>query len=129
MTGVQTCALPISHRELESIAASLDTQPDAAAKALGPVANVLRRYLHARYQLSAPEQTTEEFRTVLASQNVLAEEQKKSVLEVLGQADLVKFARVPATTEEVRMCIERVRELVTPAIARPAVTSLPSPGA
>jgi hypothetical protein len=57
------------------------------------VSDTLRLYLEERFQLRAPERTTDEFLRDLQNTNVLSENQKQSLARFLQQCDLVKFAR------------------------------------
>ena len=54
---------------------------------------IARRYLEARFQLHAPEQTTEEFLRDAASAGKLSPAHQQLVTDFLEQSDLVKFAR------------------------------------
>jgi len=54
---------------------------------------IIRRYLEDRFNLRAPEMTTEEFLSTAASEPRLAALQRRLLGEFLSQADLVKFAR------------------------------------
>jgi len=57
------------------------------------VSDAVRVYLEERFQLRAPERTTEEFLRDLQKTSVLMAQQKASLAEFLEQCDLVKFAR------------------------------------
>lgn len=54
---------------------------------------IIRRYLEDRFNLRAPEMTTEEFLNTAASEARLAATQRRLLGDFLTQADLVKFAR------------------------------------
>lgn len=57
------------------------------------VSDAVRVYLEERFNLRAPERTTEEFLRDLGKTTVLTAEQKASLAAFLEQCDLVKFAR------------------------------------
>jgi hypothetical protein len=57
------------------------------------VSNTLRLYLEERFNLRAPERTTEEFLVELRTSRHLTVDQKQSLGEFLESCDLVKFAR------------------------------------
>jgi hypothetical protein len=57
------------------------------------VSEALRVYLEERFELRAPERTTEEFLLELKASNALNVEQKHSLAAFLESCDLVKFAR------------------------------------
>lgn len=63
------------------------------------VSDALRLYLEERFQLRAPERTTEEFLNELQNTPLLTGSQKDSLGDFLSRCDLVKFARAePAPT-------------------------------
>src|SRR3954466_1400067 len=57
------------------------------------VSDAIRRYLEERFNLRAPERTTEEFLRDLQRAHELSQEQKLWLAEFLERCDLVKFAR------------------------------------
>ncbi len=57
------------------------------------VSDTIRAYLEERFQLRAPERTTEEFLEELQSSALLGYDQKSALGSFLMQCDLVKFAR------------------------------------
>ncbi|MHC1763315.1 MAG: hypothetical protein AB9869_03270 [Verrucomicrobiia bacterium] len=64
------------------------------------VSDTIRGYLEERFQLRAPERTTEEFLEELQSSALLSYDQKSALGSFLMQCDLVKFARhVPGRSE------------------------------
>lgn len=64
------------------------------------VSDAIRVYLEERFQLHAPERTTEEFLGELQSSPALTFDQKKALGDFLSRCDLVKFARyVPGKPE------------------------------
>lgn len=64
------------------------------------VSDAVRVYLEDRFQMHAPERTTEEFLEEMGRSLQLTPDQKESLGEFLAHCDLVKFARhVPTRTE------------------------------
>jgi hypothetical protein len=57
------------------------------------VSDAIRVYLEERFELHAPERTTEEFLLELQSSTLLTQDQKQTLGDFLGRCDLVKFAR------------------------------------
>jgi hypothetical protein len=55
--------------------------------------DILRRYIESRFELKAPEMTTEEFLANIRDFSDLKYEHKNLLREFLQQADLVKFAK------------------------------------
>ena len=66
------------------------------------VSDPLRAYLEERFQLRAPERTTEEFLRELERTFALSPEHKAALAGFLEQADLVKFARFEPTEAVLR---------------------------
>jgi len=57
------------------------------------VSDAVRLYLEERFDLRAPERTTDEFLNDLSRSNALTELQKESLEEFLSACDMVKFAK------------------------------------
>jgi hypothetical protein len=66
------------------------------------VSDAIRQYLEQRFELRAPERTTEEFLYELQGAELLTPDQKQSLGEFLVQCDMVKFARYEPMTDELR---------------------------
>jgi hypothetical protein len=66
------------------------------------VSDTLREYLEERFDLHAPERTTEEFLLELNSSMILDAVQKARLETFLNQCDLVKFARAEPVETELR---------------------------
>jgi len=87
------------------------------------VSDTIRTYLEERFDLRAPERTTEEFLFELQSSMALLPPQKETLGDFLARCDLVKFARyepVQSELEELHRCAERlVNETEPPAPLAP----------
>ena len=66
------------------------------------VSDTARVYLEERFNLRAPERTTEEFLVELRTSAHLTPDQKQSLGEFLESCDLVKFARFEPTEQALR---------------------------
>lgn len=66
------------------------------------VSDATRVYLEERFELRAPDRTTEEFLLELQRTNHLFPDQKTTLGQFLEQCDLVKFARSEPTENELR---------------------------
>ncbi len=66
------------------------------------ISAIIRQYLEHRFDLSAPDLTTDEFLQVAARESDLSNEHQSLLSEFLKQADVVKFAGVRATAEDMR---------------------------
>ncbi len=85
-----------ARQRLETALALLD-QPREFCIA---VSDVVRWYLEERFELHAPERTTEEFLVELQQSDRLLPDQKQTLGEFLQKIDLVKFARYEPSRPE-----------------------------
>jgi hypothetical protein len=76
------------------------------------VSDALRVYLEERFDLRAPERTTEEFLQELNSASHLDSAQKACLADFLERCDLVKFARFEPTESALRELHESALRLV-----------------
>lgn len=65
------------------------------------VSDTVRLYLENRFNLKAPERTTEEFLQEMATTSHLSQDQQQLVGDFLAESDLVKFARYGPTEKEI----------------------------
>ncbi|MEM8735804.1 MAG: hypothetical protein AAGG44_16360, partial [Planctomycetota bacterium] len=70
------------------------------------ISSVVRRYLEDRYDLKAPDLTTDEFLQLAAGEPELSTEHQTLLGEFLSQADVVKFAGVQVTRDEMQRSTE-----------------------
>jgi hypothetical protein len=76
------------------------------------VSDILRLYIEDRFGLRAPERTTEEF-LAEAGDGLDVDAEKKSILErFLVHCDLVKFAALEPTADDVKRTFETCRDFV-----------------
>lgn len=76
------------------------------------VSDVLRGYMEERFELRAPERTTEEFMDELRSSEKLSAEHKSLLEDFLSRCDLVKFARFEPTVPELEALLESASRFV-----------------
>ena len=76
------------------------------------VSDTIRIYLEERFELHAPERTTEEFLYELQSSHELTPPQKETLGEFLGVCDLVKFARHEPVVAELQAMLQVANRLV-----------------
>lgn len=76
------------------------------------LSGIVRKYLEDRFDLRAPERTTEEFIREAAATDVLHPKQKTLVCAFLEQSDLVKFARFRPGALEMQDAFEAAERLV-----------------
>lgn len=70
------------------------------------VSDVIRSYLEERFDLHAPERTTEEFLDEMRSSTALHPDHKALLEDFLSRCDLVKFARFEPTQEELKSLLD-----------------------
>jgi len=76
------------------------------------VSQIIRDYLEQRFDLQAPDRTTEEFLFELQSSQRLATEHKQLLADFLGACDMVKFAKAEPPEQELRDLHEAASRLV-----------------
>ena len=76
------------------------------------ISAILRHYIEDRFDLHAPERTTEEFLAELRFTETLAPADKKVLEEFLTHCDLVKFAKHDPTTEQVQRTFDLVKDFI-----------------
>jgi len=76
------------------------------------ISDILRHYIEHRFELKAPERTTEEFLFELRDADVLCQSDKDSLAEFLRHCDLVKFAKHNPTAEQIQRTFDLVKEFI-----------------
>ncbi|MCK4936714.1 MAG: hypothetical protein KAR84_07655, partial [Elusimicrobiales bacterium] len=76
------------------------------------ISNILRHYIEHRFNLKAPERTTEEFLIELATTEVLGADDKAGLGEFLKFSDLVKFAKHNPTIEQIQKTFDLVKNFI-----------------
>ena len=76
------------------------------------VSDVLRNYVEERFNLHAPERTTEEFMDELRTSTQLRPDHKLLLEDFLSRCDLVKFARFEPAEPELRSLLESAERFV-----------------
>ncbi len=76
------------------------------------LSNIVRHYLENRFELKAPEMTTDEFLNNLKHTNALRSEHKSLLREFLSHCDMVKFARYLPEENEIESSYGSARQLV-----------------
>jgi hypothetical protein len=89
------------------------------------VSHTIRHYLEERFNLHAPERTTEEFLVELQTSRHLTRDQKLSLVEFLESCDLVKFARFEPTETSLRQLHDSALRLVDETQFDPITTTAP----
>ncbi|MHC4623393.1 MAG: cytochrome c-type biogenesis protein [Planctomycetota bacterium] len=76
------------------------------------ISDILRHYIEHRFDLRAPERTTEEFLIELQWTDVLSDSDKQHLGDFLTHCDLVKFARHTPTTEQIQHTFDLVKDFI-----------------
>ena len=76
------------------------------------VSDILRHYIEHRFDLRAPERTTEEFLAELQWTDALSGSDKERLGEFLTHCDLVKFARHEPTAEQIQRTFDLVKGFI-----------------
>ena len=76
------------------------------------VSDVLRAYVEERFDLKAPERTTEEFMEELRASTKLRGDHKLLLEDFLARCDLVKFARFEPTVPELEALLDSAYRFV-----------------
>ena len=79
------------------------------------VSDVLRRYLEAAYQIDSMDRTTNEIRRALKASN-FSLDQRSDTVDLLKEADLVKFAKVIPELKDATAYLPRTRTCIQEAI-------------
>jgi len=76
------------------------------------LSDILRRYIEARFQIAAPEMTTEEFLESLRQSLNFNTAQRRLLEEFLTSCDRVKFARAEVDAAHMQAGFDEVRDFV-----------------
>lgn len=98
---------------------ALRAKPWAPEPFFTELALILRTYLENRFDLHAPESTTEELTRAMTSDARLELQQQQALQNFLTQADLVKFARAGAEQDVMQNAFATVESFVEQTRAEP----------
>lgn len=76
------------------------------------LSNIVRHYIENRFQLMAPERTTEEFLIEMSNANRLVDKHKQLIRSFLRHCDLVKFARYNPDGQEIKDAFDAALRLI-----------------
>jgi hypothetical protein len=76
------------------------------------VSDILRHYIEDRFEMRAPERTTEEFLFEIRDTGVLSETDRKALTEFLTHCDLVKFAKHSPTNEQIQHTFDLAKNFI-----------------
>jgi len=105
-------AWEVAHEELAALKAEDLPAKGEVKEYFFRLSGVVRHYLERRFDLSAPEMTTDEFLLHLKNTDVLNSDQKESLREFLTASDMVKFARYGSNAQEMEKAFDVAKRLV-----------------
>ena len=76
------------------------------------LSNIVRKYIEDRFNLRAPEMTTEEFLNAAGNNEAFSSEQRKLLSDFLSHCDLVKFAKYLPQQKEAELSFESAKRLI-----------------
>ena len=76
------------------------------------ISDILRHYIEHRFNLRAPERTTEEFLAELRLTDYLSVPDKNSLGEFLEHCDMVKFAKYNPTADQIQRTFDLVKDFI-----------------
>ena len=86
------------------------------------LSSIVRSYLESRFQLRAPEMTTEEFLQAAQRNPLVGASHRSSLSHFLGEADLVKFARYVPARDDAEGAYAAARQFVESTRPEPEVS-------
>jgi hypothetical protein len=110
--GVYEPAHEVAYANLRALVARKLVEQGKIKEFYERISGILRYYIEHRFDLHAPERTTEEFLVELGMTNVLAESDKAVLKEFLTHCDLVKFAKHAPTTEQIQRTFDLVKDFI-----------------
>ena len=105
-------AYEIARIRLERLLANPHLDAEHVGKFFVQLSGIVRRYLEDRFELRAPELTTEEFLASVGEGPVLSLEHQRLLREFLRQADLVKFAGLVPDEHDIQRSVDAARQFL-----------------
>ncbi len=102
----------IAYEQLEALKAKDYISRGLIKEYYTEISDITRHYLENRFNLKAPEMTTEEFLASARDSSELSDKHKELLKEFLLCCDLVKFARYAPTADEINSIYTAARNFV-----------------
>ena len=109
---ILTTAHQLAYERLEKLIGEDLTGQGRIKEFYERISNILRWYIEHRFNLKAPERTTEEFLAELPTTKVLSGTDQERLAELLTHCDLVKFAKYSPTTEQIQKTFDLVKDFI-----------------
>jgi hypothetical protein len=111
-TATGTVALPTPFEAALAALQRLREEDPPVDEFYTRLSDIVRQYLERRFQLRAPERTTEEFLHEVSQDGTLAQEHKDLLGRFLQESDLVKFARFRPEPADMKRAFEAAEQFV-----------------
>jgi hypothetical protein len=105
-------AYQIAYEQLEALKTKGYIEQGKIQEYYVEISGIVRRYLENRFNLRAPEMTTEEFLANARDYSTLSGEHKSLLREFLLRCDLVKFARYAPSQEEIVAVFDSAKNFI-----------------
>ncbi len=102
----------IAYQRLQKLVAAKLIEKGMLREFYQRISDILRHYIEDRFDLMAPERTTEEFLVELSESNSLSQTDKDSLAEFLTHCDLVKFAKHQPETKQIQRTFDLVKNFI-----------------
>jgi hypothetical protein len=102
----------IAYQRLKKLVAAKLIEKGQLGQFYQRISDILRHYIEDRFDLMAPERTTEEFLFELSQSDSLSQNDKDSLAEFLMHCDLVKFAKYQPETEQIQRTFDLVKNFI-----------------
>ena len=121
-------AFDVAASRLEALAARpRPTTPEAIDAFFVELSSIVRRYLEDRFELRAPELTTEEFLQAAGRTPELTEAHRGFLRDFLRRADMVKFARFIPERDDIEAALRAARRFLHETRERPVTAGAAAP--
>jgi hypothetical protein len=110
--AVMTPAHEVAYQRLRELVAQDLVAQGMIKEFYERISNILRHYIEDRFDLRAPERTTEEFLFELGSSNALESPDKERLKEFMTHCDLVKFAKFQPEAAQIQRTFDLVKEFI-----------------
>ncbi len=102
----------IAHDQLDQLAKSSYVQEECFKEYYSELSGIIRRYFENRFNIRAPEMTTEEFLWFLERSKDLKTGHKEALQKFMTSCDIIKFAKHIPRVEEAEDSFRFARQLV-----------------
>lgn len=126
----QRSAYDLAAARLQRLLKRPPLQPDQVDVFFVELSAIVRWYLENRFELRAPELTTEEFLDLMSQSPDLSRDHQPLLREFLRRADLVKFANFVPAAQDIDQSVATARQFLdetqqeAPLVARPPTRAL-----